>query len=73
MTENPVPQPRKEIKDKLGRTLTDIAILLEYLGQLSDGRLQAHFEDTRHTITEVVPRRRHLPAGRMLIFSTGYL
>jgi hypothetical protein len=57
MSENPVPQPHQAVQAKFGRTLTDVGVLLEYLGQLSDGRLQAHFDDTRQNIAQVVPRR----------------
>jgi len=46
-----------KILQRLDQIFTDIATLLDYLGRLNNGRLQAHFDDTRSAVTEAVQFR----------------
>lgn len=52
-----------ELRDRLKALLSDVKVLLAYLGQLADPILQAHFEDTRKNLTEIV-RLRSTPPCR---------
>src|SRR5262252_1740996 len=46
---------------EMNRALADVSILLEYMGQLPDGRLQAYFEDTQSKIVTTGARRTAAP------------
>jgi hypothetical protein len=50
------PQPIDFHAERI-RAIKDVSLLLEFLGQRADSRLQAHFEDTRGDLTA--------PAGKL--------
>ena len=57
MSDVPEPDANATVIQRLGDILTDIKTLLDYLGRLDNGRLQAHFDDTRAAVTEAVQFR----------------
>ncbi len=57
MSDAPEPDANATVIQRLGDILTDIKTLLDYLGRLDNGRLQAHFDDTRAAVTEAVQFR----------------
>lgn len=57
MSDIPIPDANATVIQRLGDILTDIKTLLDYLGRLDNGRLQAHFDDTRAAVTEAVQFR----------------
>jgi len=61
--ENQAGQVISDPRKRLQELLSDIKVLLGYLGQLCDPVLQAHFEDTRKNVTDVV-RLRSTPPCR---------
>lgn len=54
MNDHSASDSNANILHRLGEILADIKTLLDYLGRLDNGRLQAHFDDTRSTATETV-------------------
>ncbi len=57
MSDHSASDSNANILHRLGEILADIKTLLDYLGRLDNGRLQAHFDDTRSTATETVALR----------------
>ena len=45
-----------DVEGEFRRTIRDVSLLLEFLGQQADSRLQAHFEDTRGDLSAPVRR-----------------
>jgi hypothetical protein len=57
MSDHSASDSNTNILHRLEEILADIKTLLDYLGRLDHGRLQAHFDDTRSAATETVPLR----------------
>jgi len=53
------------------RAIKDVGLLLEFLGQRADSRLQAHFEDTRGDLTAPVGKLAAPPCRTYAISSIG--
>jgi hypothetical protein len=46
--------PAIDVEGEFRRTIRDVGLLIEFLGQQADSRLQAHFEDTRGHLSSPV-------------------
>jgi hypothetical protein len=61
MSEHSEPSAEAKLLHRLDEFLTDIGTLLDYLSRLDNGRLQAHFDDTRSAVTAAVQFRAQPP------------
>src|ERR1700745_2299369 len=52
-----------ELQAERIRAVKDVNLLLEFLGQRADSRLQAHFEDTRGGLTAPIGKLAAPPCG----------